>query len=150
MVLKVYAPSAIFIFASLFSGGPSQRKQFITIGCYRFFPLIVIFRRAMWSSKAHRKSDSCYTPGFYAAGYIVFTLTFVRSYVRSFVRVFVRSLLSVTFLEFTSKFLVKVSLSEYISLTTHQKAFIIEPWVPERVSFYTMSFCPRVDAPGWG
>ena len=91
-----------------------------------------------------------YTPGIYAAGYIVFALTFVRSYVRSFVRVFVRSLLSVTFVEFTSKFLVKVSLSEYISLTTHQKAFIFEPWVPERVSFYIMSFCPRVDAPGWG
>ena len=95
-----------------------------------------------------------YTPGIYAAGYIVFALTFVRSYVRSlvrsFVRVFVRSLLSVTFVEFTSKFLVKVSLSEYISLTTHQKAFIFEPWVPERVSFYTMSFCPRVDALGWG
>ena len=95
-----------------------------------------------------------YTPGIYAAGYIVFALTFVRSsvrmFVRSFVRVFVRSLLSVTFVEFTSKFLVKVSLSEYISLTTHRKAFIFEPWVPERVSFYTMSFCPRVDAPGWG
>ena len=95
-----------------------------------------------------------YTPGIYAAGYIVFALTFVCSYVRSlvhsFVRVFVRSLLSVTFVEFTSKFLVKVSLSEYISLTTHQKAFIFEPWVPERVSLYTMSFCPRVDAPGWG
>ena len=93
---------------------------------------------------------SYYTPGIYAAGYIVFALTFVRSYVHSFVRVFVRSLLSVTFVEFTSKFLVKVSLSEYISLTTHQEAFIFEPWVPERVSFYTMSFCPRVGAPGWG
>ena len=91
-----------------------------------------------------------YTPGIYAAGYIVFALTFVRSSVRMFVRSFVRSLLSVTFVEFTTKFLVKVSLSEYISLTTHQKAFIFEPWVPERVSFYTMSFCPRVDAPGWG
>ena len=79
-----------------------------------------------------------------------FVRSYVRSLVRSFVRVFVRSLLSVTFVEFTSKFLVKVSLSEYISLTTHQKAFIFEPWVPERVSFYTMSFCPRVDAPGWG
>ena len=67
-----------------------------------------------------------YTPGIYAAGYIVFALTFVRSSVR----VFVRSLLSVTFVEFTSKFLVKVSLSEYFSLTTHQKAFIFEPWVP--------------------
>ena len=64
-----------------------------------------------------------YTPGIYAEGFIVFALTFVRSYVRSFVR----SLLSVTFVEFTSKFLVKVSLSEYISLTTHQKAFIFEP-----------------------
>ena len=95
-----------------------------------------------------------YTPGIYATGYIVFALTFVRSsvlmFVRSFVCLFVRSLLSVTFVEFTSKFLVKVSLSEYISLTTHQKAFIFEPWVPERVSFYTMSFCPRVDALGWG
>ena len=51
---------------------------------------------------------------------------------------------------FTSKFLVKVSLSEYISLTAHQKAFIFEPWVPERVSFYAMSFGPKVHAPGWG
>ena len=75
---------------------------------------------------------------------------FIHSFVRSFVRVFVCLLISVTFVEFTSKFLVKVSLSEYISLTTHQKAFIFEPWVSERVSFYTMSFCPRVDAPGWG
>ena len=32
-----------------------------------------------------------YTPGIYAAGYIVFALTFVRSYVRSFVRSCVRS-----------------------------------------------------------
>ena len=74
---------------------------------------------------------------------------FVCSFV-CFLRLFVRSLLSVTFVEFTSKFLVKVSLSEYISLTTHQKAFIFEPWVPERVSFYAMSFGPRVDAQGWG
>ena len=74
----------------------------------------------------------------------------VCPFVCSFVRVFVRSLLSVTFVEFTTKFLVKVSLSEYISLTKHQKEFIFEPWVPERVSFYAMSFGPRVDAPGWG
>ena len=66
--------------------------------------------------------------------------------VRSLVRVLVCSLLSVTFVEFTTKFLVKVSLSEYISLTKHQKAFIFESWV----SFYAMSFGPRVDAPGWG
>ena len=87
-----------------------------------------------------------YTPHIYAEGYIVFALTFVRSYVRSFVC----SLLSVTFVKFSSKFLVKVSLSEYISLTRHQKAFIFEPWVSERVSFYAMSFGPRADAPGWG
>ena len=49
---------------------------------------------------------------------------------------------------FTSKFLVNVSLSEYISLNKHQKAFIFEPWVPETVSFYAMGFGPRVDAPG--
>ena len=28
------------------------------------------------------------------------------------------------------------------TLTTHQKAFIFEPWVPERVSFYAMSLAP--------
>ena len=49
---------------------------------------------------------------------------------------------------FTSKFLVEVSLSEYISLTTYQKAFIFEPWVPERVSLYAMSLSPRVHARG--
>ena len=51
---------------------------------------------------------------------------------------------------FTSKSLVNVSLSEYVSLNKHQKAFISEPWVPERVSFYAMSFGPRVDAQGGG
>ena len=73
-----------------------------------------------------------YTPGIYAEGYIVFALMFVRSFVtfRHVRRI-------------CSKFLVKVSLSEYISITTHQKAFIFEPWVPERVSFYAMSFGPR-------
>ena len=74
--------------------------------------------------------------------YIVFAFPFVCA--------FVRSLHSVTFVEFTSKFLVKVSLSEYISLTTHQKAFIFEPWVPERVIFHAMRFCPRDHAPGRG
>ena len=89
-----------------------------------------------------------YTPGIYAEGYIVFAFPFVRSYVRSLACSFVCSLLSVTFVEFTSKFLVEVSLSEYISLITPQKAFIFEPWVPERVIFYTMSFGPRVSAKG--
>ena len=86
-----------------------------------------------------------YTPGIYAEGVYSFRLS-----VRPLVRSYVRSLLSVTFVEFTSKFLVKVSLSEYISLPTHQKAFIFEPWVPERVIFYAMSFGTRVHAPGWG
>ena len=67
-----------------------------------------------------------------------------------FVRSFVRSLLSIMFVEFALKFFVNVSLSEYISLTTQQKAFIFEPWVPERVIFYAMSFGPRVHALGWG
>ena len=74
----------------------------------------------------------------------------IHPFLCSFVCLFVCSLLSVTFVEFTSKFLVKVSLSEYISLTTHQKAFIFEPWVPERAIFYAMRFGPRVHAPGWG
>ena len=63
-----------------------------------------------------------------------------------FVCSFICLLLSITFAEFTSKCLVKVSLSEYISLTTLQEAFIFEPWVPERVCFRAMSFGPRVHA----
>ena len=83
-----------------------------------------------------------YTPVIYAEEDIVFVFPFICS--------FVCSLLSVMFIEFTSKFLVKVSLSEYISLTTQQKEFIFEPWVPERVCFYAMNFGYRVHAPGWG
>ena len=97
---------------------------------------------------AEQSSFLYYTPDIYAEGYIAFALTFVRSSIRMFVPVFVRSLLSVTFKDFTTKFLVKVSVSEYISLTKHLKAFIFEPWEPERVSFYAMSFGPSVDAPG--
>ena len=88
------------------------------------------------------RSCCYYIPGIYAKGYIVFAYPFIRLYV-------VRSLLSVTFIEYTSKFLVKVSLSEYISLTTKQTAFILEPWVSERVIFHAMSFGPRVHTPGW-
>ena len=64
---------------------------------------------------------SYYTPGIYADGYIVFAFPFVRSYVRSFVRT------SVTFVEFASKFCVKVSQVVYISATTYQKPFIFGP-----------------------
>ena len=49
----------------------------------------------------------------------------VRPFVCSFVRSFVRN--SVTFVEFASKFCVKVSLVVYISATTYQKAFIFGP-----------------------
>ena len=70
-----------------------------------------------------------YTPGIYAEGYIVFVFPFVRSYVRMFVRSFVRSFVRTSFrhVEFASKFCVKVSQVVYISLTTHQKAFIFGP-----------------------
>ena len=66
-----------------------------------------------------------YTPGIYAKGYIVFVFPFVRSSVCKFVRSFVRT--SVTFVEFASKFCVKVSQVVYISATTYQKAFIFGP-----------------------
>ena len=49
----------------------------------------------------------------------------VRPFVCSFVRSFVRT--SVTFVEFASKFCVKVSQVVYISATTYQKAFIFGP-----------------------
>ena len=58
-----------------------------------------------------------YTPGIYADGYIVFAFPFVCSFVRN----------SVTFVEFASKFCVKVSQVVYISATTYQKAFIFGP-----------------------
>ena len=71
------------------------------------------------------KVSDFYTPGIYADGYIVFVFPFVRLYVRLFVRSFVRT--PVTFVEFASKFCVKVSQVVYISATTYQKAFIFGP-----------------------
>ena len=59
-------------------------------------------------------SSHLYTPGIYAEGYIVFVFPFICSLVRSFV-------------EFASKFCVKVYHVVYISATTHQKAFIFGP-----------------------
>ena len=55
---------------------------------------------------------------------------------------------SVTFVEFTSKFYIKVSPSGYISPTIHQKAFIFGPWVHWRDYFPSISSVPRVHA--WG
>ena len=49
----------------------------------------------------------------------------VCPFVRSYVRMFVRN--SVTFVEFASKFCVKVSQVVYIAATTYQKAFIFGP-----------------------
>ena len=80
-------------------------------------------------SDCHNRKYTHYTPGIYADGYIVFTFPFVRSSVRplvcSLVSSFVRT--SVTFVEFASKFCVKVSQVVYISATTYQKAFIFGP-----------------------
>ena len=73
----------------------------------------------------HSNSSCFYTPGIYADGYIVFVFPFVRSSVCMFVRLFVHT--SVTFVEFASKFCVKVSQVVYISATTYQKAFIFGP-----------------------
>ena len=42
------------------------------------------------------------------------------------------------FVEFTSKFYIKVSQVGYISPTTHQKAFIFGSWVPWRVCIHTV------------
>ena len=55
-----------------------------------------------------------YTPGMYAEGYIVFVFLFVYLY----------------FIEFASKFCVKVSQVVYISATTYQKAFKFGPLLP--------------------
>ena len=74
-----------------------------------------------WFEDVH----AVYTPGIYADGYIVFVFPFVRSSVCMFVCSFVRT--SVTFVEFKSKFCVKVSQVVYISATTYQKAFIFGP-----------------------
>ena len=62
-----------------------------------------------------------YTPGIYAEGFMVFVFPFVRLYVRLFVRS------SVTFVEFASKFCVKVSQVVYISAANYQKTFISGP-----------------------
>ena len=56
-----------------------------------------------------------------------------RSSVRMFVCSFVRN--SVTFVEFASKFCVKVSQVVYISATTHQKAFILDHSYPGGFAF---------------
>ena len=41
-------------------------------------------------------------------------------------------------------------LEVYILGTTYQKAFILGPKVPSRVSFHSMTSGPRVHARGWG
>ena len=66
-----------------------------------------------------------YTPGIYAEGYVVFIFPFVRSYVCMLV-----CLLNLTLTKIMSKFCVKSFSNGYISITTHQKAFIYGPLIP--------------------
>ena len=73
---------------------------------------------------------SYYTPGIYAEGYIVFIFPFIRLFIRLFVRSFVCSFVCSYFgpiRGITSKFYVQATWAEYISPTTHQKAFIFGP-----------------------
>ena len=69
-----------------------------------------------------------------------FICSSVRMFVCSYVRLFVRT--SVTFVEFTSKFCIKVSQVVYISATTYQKTFIFEPYLPWRVGIHSMARTP--------
>ena len=62
-------------------------------------------------------------PGVYVPLRALFLVVF--PFVRLYVRLFVRT--SVTFVEFVSKFCVKVSQVVYISATTYHKAFIFGP-----------------------
>ena len=77
----------------------------------------------------HDQMHYNHTPGIYARGYIALVFQFVFLHVRTFVCLFVCYLLSVMQGDFTSKLSVKVSLGDYISPTTHQKAFVFGPWV---------------------
>ena len=63
-----------------------------------------------------------YTPGIYAEGYIVFVFPFVLSFICLFVRSYFRPVRGIT-----SEFYVQATRVEYISPTTHQKAFIFGP-----------------------
>ena len=93
-----------------------------------FRQIVRVFRKLQYGYTPFLKfsvGQHHYTPGIYADGYIVFVFPFVRSSVCMFVCSFVRN--SVTFIEFASKFCVKVSQVVYISATTYQKAFIFGP-----------------------
>ena len=63
-----------------------------------------------------------HTPGIYAEGYIVFVFLFVCSSVHMFVCSYFRPVRGIT-----SKLYVQATRVEYISPTTHQKAFIFGP-----------------------
>ena len=63
-----------------------------------------------------------YTPGIYAEGYIVFVFPFVHSSVCMFVHSYFGP-----FVEYASKFCIKVSQVVYISATIYQKTFIFDP-----------------------
>ena len=73
---------------------------------------------------------SDYTPGIYAEGYIVFVFPFVRSSVCMFVCSFVRT--SVTFVEFASKFCVKVLRQSFSS------GVYLSNYLPECIHIWTL------------
>ena len=79
-----------------------------------------------WTSQMRSLYPGIYAdPGIYAEGYIVFAFPFVRSYVRSFVRPSRSWNLRQSF----PQSCIIVSQVEYISRTTHQKAFIFGSYV---------------------
>ena len=76
-----------------------------------------------------------------------FMLSGVYSFLLSVSSICMRTCVSL--LEFTSKFYNSFS-NGYISVTTHQKAFILGSWLPWRVCLLSINFGPRVHVPGWG
>ena len=109
-----------------------------------FRPCALTLKKYVWtfplSGAVPSSFELClinYTPSIYAEGYIVFAFPFVRS------------LRSWNLPQRFPQKCVKDSQVGYIS-RTNQKAFIFGPWVVWKVCFLSMSFCPRVHAPGWG
>ena len=85
--------------------------------------MFAVFRQECINARSPQNliiDKACYTPGIYAEGYIVFVFLFVHTYVRSFVRWYFRPVRGIT------KFYVQATRVEYISSTTHQKAFIFD------------------------
>ena len=89
-----------------------------------------------------------HTSDSYGRGYVSFAHSLLYYPHFPFGCMFVCS--SGTLTKITSKFCVKSFSDGYISTSTHQKAFILGPWVPWRVCLHSMNFGPRVHALWWG